>query len=278
MPSEQPAKTVLITGCSSGIGAALAEEFFRRGFIVYATARRLDSVAALAQRGMRTLALDVTDSSSIAAAIIAIGQERGGLDLLINNAGFTTVGPTAELGEDRLRHQLETNVVGAMATLRLALPLLERRRGVIANIGSIVGVAPLPFRGFYGASKAALNALSDALRMELKPFGIRVVSVQPGGIQTSIADKSAGMDLTGSRYEPIAGAIERDRRVSQLNAMPAEEFARRLVDLLLRPRPPAVIRLGTNSRLLPAMKRLLPTAWLDLILGRRFGLSGFKPG
>jgi NAD(P)-dependent dehydrogenase (short-subunit alcohol dehydrogenase family) len=270
------AKSVLITGCSSGIGAALAEEFHRRGLTVYATARRPDGIAALSGRGMRTLALDVTDPASIAAAIAVIGEEQGGLDLLINNAGFTTVGPTAELGEEKLRSQLETNVIGAMATLRLALPLLERRGGTVANVASIVGVAPLPFRGFYGASKAALNALSDALRMELKPFGIKVVSVQPGGIRTAIADKSAGMDLAGSRYAKIAEAIERDRRVSQLDAMPAEEFARQLADRLLRANPPAVIRLGAKSRMLPAMKRWLPTALMDSILSRRFGLADLK--
>jgi len=271
------AKTVLITGCSSGIGAALAQEFHHRGFIVYATARRPGALAGLVQRGIRTLALDVTDPGSITNVIITIGQEQGGLDLLINNAGFTTVGPTIELGEERLRDQLETNVIGAMATLRLAMPLLERRRGCVANIGSIVGVAPLPFRGFYGASKAALNALSDALRVELKPFGIRVVSVQPGGVRTSITDKSAGMDLAGSRYEKIAAAIERDRHVSQLDAMPAEDFARQLADRLLRRNPPAVIRLGAKSKSLPAMKRWLPTALLDWILARRFGLAGLKP-
>ena len=270
------AKTVLITGCSSGIGAALAQEFHHRGFVVYATARQPGSLAGLVQRGIRTLALDVTDPGSITNVIITIGQEQGGLDLLINNAGFTTVGPTIELGEDKLRHQLETNVIGAMATLRLALPLQERRRGRVANIGSITGVAPLPFRGFYSASKAALNALSDSLRMELKPLGITVISVQPGGIRTSITDKSEGMDLAGSRYEPIAEAIERDRHVSQLKAMPAEEFARKLADRLTRRNPPAVVRLGTNSFLLPALKRLLPETWLDALLSRRFGLSGLK--
>jgi NAD(P)-dependent dehydrogenase (short-subunit alcohol dehydrogenase family) len=268
--------TVLITGCSSGIGAALAQEFNRRGFVVYATARRPSMLAGLVQRGIRTLALDVTDTGSITNAIITIGQEQGGLDLLINNAGFTTVGPTIELGEERLRDQLETNVIGPMAVTRLALPLLERRRGRVANIGSITGVAPLPFRGFYSASKAALNALSDALRMELKPLGIKVISVQPGGVRSSITDKSAGMDLAGSRYESIAEAIERDRHVSQVNAMPAEEFARKLADQLTRRNPPAVVRLGASSFLLPALKRLLPESWLDAFLSRRFGLSGFK--
>lgn len=269
-------KTVLITGCSSGIGAALAQEFHHRGFIVYATARRPGALAGLVQRGIRTLALDVTDPGSITNVIITIGQEQGGLDLLINNAGFTTVGPTIELGEERLREQLETNVVGALTTLRLALPLLERRGGRVANIGSITGVAPLPFRGFYSASKAALHALSDALRVELAPLGIKVISVQPGGIRTSITEKSAGMDLAGSRYEAIAEAIERDRHVSQVNAMPAEEFACKLADKLLRRNPPAVVRLGEKSFVLPAMKRWLPAALLDFILARRFGLAGLK--
>lgn len=269
-------KVILITGCSSGIGAALAEEFHHRGHIVYASARRLDSLTSLTAKGLRALSLDVTDPASIAAAVAVIEAEQGGLDLLINNAGFSTIGPVIDIGSENLRRQFETNVISPIAMVRAALSLLERRRGCVVNVGSIVGLVGVPFRGAYGASKAALHILSDALRMELRPFGIRVVTVQPGGVQSSIADKATAIDLGTSRYAPIAAAIDRDRHISQLDAMPAPVFARLLAQSVLRPHPPAIVRLGTKSTLLPALKRFLPLAWLDHILSSRFGLDGLK--
>ncbi len=272
-PLRKNRKVVLITGCSSGIGAALAEEFHRLGHVVYATARKADDLAPLAEKGMRTLVLDITEPAGIDAAIVTIGAEQNGLDILINNAGFSVMGPMIEVGSDDLRRQFETNVIGPMAMVRAALPLLERRKGCVANVGSIIGLATLPFRGAYSASKAALHALSDALRMELKPFGIRVISVQPGGVRSRIADNATTALAPVSRYASILDALERDRFISQQGAMPTEIFARCLAERLLQPRTPAVIRIGSNSTLLPTLKRILPLSWLDRMLAHKFGLD-----
>ena len=181
---------VLITGCSSGIGAALAREFHARGAVVYATARRTESLAALAQAGLRTLALDVNDDTSIAAALDVVRQEQGCLHLLVNNAGFSQVGAVLDLEREHLRRQFETNVIAPMAVTRAALPLLLAARErpatgmphpTVANVGSIVGLFTTPFAGAYCSSKAALHALTDALRMEAAPLGVQVVTIQPGG-------------------------------------------------------------------------------------------------
>src|SRR5664279_5558581 len=159
-------KIIFITGCSSGIGAALAQEFKRRGHLVYATARRAESLAALTGAGMAALTLDVNDDASIAAALAVVQREHGRIDLLINNAGYGQFGAVLDLGRDDLRRQFETNVIAPVALVRAALPLLRASGNArIANIGSIVGIASTPFAGAYCASKAALHSLSDAMRM-----------------------------------------------------------------------------------------------------------------
>ena len=185
-------KTILITGCSSGIGAALAREFGKRGHRVYATARRVESLAALEVEGIRGLALDVNDDSSIARALDTVSREAGHLDLLVNNAGFSQVGAVVDLTREDLRRQYETNVIAPMAVTGQAVPLLraavaKNGGAVVANVGSIVGLFTTPFAAAYCSSKAAVHSLTDALRMELAPFGIHVVSIQPGGVRSSFA-------------------------------------------------------------------------------------------
>jgi short-subunit dehydrogenase len=171
-----------------------------------------------------------------------------------------------------LIRQFETNVVAPVEVLRATLATFPEFSGVVVNIGSISGVVTTPFSGAYCASKAALHALSDALRMELRPFGIRVVTVQPGGIRSRFAD-SAVLELPeGSRFAAYAEGMKRRRRASQDGAMDAGMFAARLVDALVRPDIPDVFRLGANAWLLPALKRWLPRRWLDRILCRKFGL------
>ena len=156
-------KIVLITGCSSGIGAALALEFHRRGHTVLATARRPAALAPLAEKGIRTLAIDVNDDASIAAAAAVIESEGGQIDVLINNAGFSQVGAVIDLSRDDLRRQYETNVIAPVAVTRAFLPLLRAaatRNGtaVVANVGSIVGLFATPFAGAYCSSKAAIHS------------------------------------------------------------------------------------------------------------------------
>jgi NAD(P)-dependent dehydrogenase (short-subunit alcohol dehydrogenase family) len=279
---------ILITGCSSGIGAAMAREFHQRGHTVYATARRLQSLASLQQAGLRTLALDVNDDASIAAALAVVHSEQGRLDMLVNNAGFSQVGAVLDLTRDDLRCQYETNVIAPIAVTRAGLPLLRaaanggsgRTSGpVIANIGSIVGLFTTPFAGAYCSSKAALHALSDALRMEVAPFGIQVVTVQPGGVQSSFgAHAEAAIKLPAdSLYRGVEKGIHARAQAGQVGATPAAVFVIPVVDALLQASPPVRVRGGKGSTLFPLLKLLLPTRRFDAILSRKFGLSDWKP-
>ena len=276
-------KTILITGCSSGIGAAFAREFGKRGHRVYATARRAESLAALEVEGVRGLALDVNDDSSIARALDVVSRAAGHLDLLVNNAGFSQVGAVVDLTREDLRRQYETNVIAPMAVTGQAVPLLraavaQNGSAVVANVGSIVGLFTTPFAAAYCSSKAAVHSLTDALRMELAPFGIHVVSIQPGGVRSSFGEHAeAAVRLPeNSLYKPVEAGIRARAQAGQQGAMPADVFVVPVVDALLRSSPPRVIRGGTNSVRLPLLKRLLPAAMFDAKLSKLFGLDALR--
>jgi NAD(P)-dependent dehydrogenase (short-subunit alcohol dehydrogenase family) len=276
-------RTVLITGCSSGIGAALARALHRRGHDVYATARRPDSLAPLAALGMRTLALDVNDEQSIAGVLATLDRERGQLDLLVNNAGFSQVGAVIDLTRDDLRRQYETNVIAPARVTAAAIPLLRKAvaaagQATVANVGSIVGLFTTPFAGAYCSSKAAVHSITDALRMELAPFGIHVVSIQPGGIRSSFGEHAeAAIRLPEqSLYRPVERGVRARAQAGQQDATPAEDFASAITDPLLRNPPPRVIRAGKNSRRLPLLARLLPGATFDRKMMRIFGLDQLR--
>jgi NAD(P)-dependent dehydrogenase (short-subunit alcohol dehydrogenase family) len=276
-------KTVLITGCSSGIGAALAHEFRSRGHLVYATARRVETLASLERDGATTLPLDVNDDASIAAALEVVDRQAGRLDLLINNAGFSQVGAVIDLTRDDLRRQYETNVISPAVMTGHALPLLraavaQHGRARVANVGSIVGVITTPFAAAYCSSKAALHSITDGLRMELSPLGISVVSIQPGGVRSSFGDHaSAAIRLPrGSLYEPVERSVRYRAQAGQQDATDPVVFARPVVSALLRDRAPRVIRGGRNSVRLLWLKRLLPAAMLDAKMMRLFGLDTLR--
>ena len=177
---------VLISGCSSGIGAATAETLVRAGHTVYATARRTETLADLEALGCHALALDVTSEDSMIAAVKAVEADQGKVGTLINNAGYGEYGPIEEADLDRVRTMFETNVFGLARLTQLVLPAMRRSRsGRIVNIGSMGGRITFPVGGFYHASKYAVEAISDALRVEVKPFGIDVILVEPGLIRTN---------------------------------------------------------------------------------------------
>jgi NAD(P)-dependent dehydrogenase (short-subunit alcohol dehydrogenase family) len=276
-------KTIFITGCSSGIGAALAREFGKRGHRVYATARRVEALAALEAEGIRGLALDVNADSSIAIALDTVLREAGHLDLLVNNAGFSQVGAVVDLTRDDLRRQYETNVIAPMAVTGQAMALLraavaKNGSAVVANVGSIVGLFTTPFAAAYCSSKAAVHSLTDALRMELAPFGIQVVSIQPGGVRSSFGEHAeAAVRLPeNSLYKPVEGGIRARAQAGQQDALPANVFVVPVVDALLRGAPPRVIRGGTNSVRALLLKRLLPAAMFDAKLAKLFGLDALR--
>lgn len=275
--ASDTAPTVLITGCSSGIGLALAKAFREVGCRVVATARRPEAIDMEPSDGLLTLALDVTDPLSIHNAVSRAHDWSGALDIAVNNAGFALIGPVAELDLDDLRTQVETNLVGPVALIEAVIPnMIDHGRGVIVNVGSVSGLTTTPFAGAYCASKAALHAMSDALRVEVAHFGIDVVLVQPGAVASRFAAASAvGLDRyrsPDSRYRDFADAIVRRARLSQDRPSDADEFARYVVARVLRAGPPPVIRAGRGSRLLPAVGRL-PRPVRERILRSKFGLG-----
>jgi short-subunit dehydrogenase len=266
---------VLITGCSTGIGRALAEEFLDRGYRVLATARNQADLETLTGDMVKTARLDVSEGPSIAAAVEMMIGWAGQIDIVVNNAGFGLIAPIAEVGLEDLRLQFETNVIGLVAVSQAVVPhMVTRGTGKIVNIGSVSGLTTTPFGGAYSASKAAVHMLSDALRMELAPFGVKVVTVQPGAVVSAFGERAkrgTGRYRTNSLYSGFADGIEARAVISQVRAMPARGFARRVVDAVTRPNPPAVVRAGPLSTLLPFLARL-PVRWRDRILSRKFGL------
>ncbi len=274
--TQKRQRVAFITGCSSGIGRALAVEFLARGDKVAATARSLDSIADLRGDGCLTAALDVTDGESIDLAVAEAIDWAGRIDILVNNAGYALVGPMAEIAIGDLRRQLETNVVGAVAATQSVVPhMAAEGGGCIVNIGSVSSLLATPFGGAYSASKAALHLLSDALRPELAPFGIHVLVVQAGGVATNFPEAAGnGLDRyrdPKSLYHDRVGDMEERAGMSRNLAMPARDFARRVADAATGKNPPAVLKIGGGARIVPAMA-MLPKKVLSRVLGRKFGL------
>lgn len=268
-------RIVLITGCSTGIGRALAQAFIDNGDIVIATARRRESLDGL---DCDHKTLDVNNPDSIKTLVAAVQQIYGKVDILLNNAGVATMGPIATMPLDTLRQQLETNTVAPIAMLQACLPLLQESDSpMLVNIGSVSGIMTTPFAGAYCASKSALHSLSDALRMELSPLGIRVVTVQPGGVTSALGDNaSAEVDrwLTKDNlYWPLRDDIIGRAKAQQDGATPADEFAQEVVIKLTDDAPEPVIRAGAKSTLLPLLQQWVPTKRLDALLGKKFGLN-----
>jgi len=281
-------QTILITGASSGIGRDAALALARAGHHVIAAARRLDALEALAAEATRfsgpaaitPLRLDLDDAASIDAAVAEIDRLTNGrgLDALVNNAGFATAGALAELSDRALRAQFETNVFGLMALTRAVLPaMLARGEGRIVNVSSVSGRVPAPVLGAYHASKYALEALSDALRMELAPFGIRVVIVEPGTIRTEFAaramSEATGARSLASRYAAVyARASSIEQRFDRV-AGGTGPVVRAIERALAARRPRARYVAPRSFMFVIALVRLLPTCWLDALMQRTFGLT-----
>ncbi len=265
--------TVLITGCSSGIGRALADAFRDAGHQVWATARQAEDVARLTAAGFVARQLDVNDPHALAL----LAQELDALDILINNAGYGAMGPLLDGGVDALQRQFQTNVFALVGVTRALFPQLRRAKGLVVNIGSVSGVLVTPFAGAYCASKAAVKALSDALRLELAPLGIRVMEVQPGAIASqfaSHAQQQAQQVLAPkSPWWPLREHIQARARASLDRPTPAAVFAQGVLKATQRSPVPARVRLGNGSTALPLMACLVPQRLLDKVLRKRFGLS-----
>ena len=266
----------LVTGCSSGIGRALARELAGRGQRCFASARRAESVRELEAEGLEAVRLDVDDPGGVRAAVAAVLERAGRIDLLVNNAGQSLFGPLAELPLERLDAVYRTDLRGPLAVAQAVVPAMAKQGwGRIANVGSMVGVVPTPWTGAYCATKAALHTLSEVLRMEVAPLGIEVIVVQPGAVRSEVA-VNAPVDLErysapDSLYRAAVDAIRRRSQASQRNPTEAGDFARALADALTRARAPRVVRLGRGSGLIPLLS-LLPGALRDRLFARVFGL------
>lgn len=268
-------KSVLITGCSSGIGLCLAEGLRRRGYRVIATARKAADVATLRDRGLQALRLDLSDSASIRQAVDDALTQGGAIDALINNGAYGQPGAVEDLSREVLRAQFETNLFGAVELANLVLPGMRARgAGRIIQISSILGLAALPYRGAYNASKFALEGITDTLRLELAGSGIHVSLVEPGPIRSRFranalemfkrhidAEHSAHRD----RYRGVLHRLEKAGPASSFTR-PPEAVLRRVIHALEHPRPKARYYVTVPTYLFAAFRRLLPARQLDRIL------------
>lgn len=266
-------KTVLITGCSSGFGFAAAKRFAAAGWSVLATLRgpadRPEAAALAAIPGVTVLPLDVTDPAQRAAAAAAVAD---GLDCLINNAGYGLYGPLEALDDHQIRRQIATNLEAPILLTRDLLPALRRSRGRVINISSVLGFIGTPFMAIYTASKHGLSGFSEALRLELAPHGVQVCAVEPGRHDTGF---NARLDHPAPAADsPYRGKYDRAiaRRAALGGVAPqrAAAIGGRAADRLLRlaesRRMPARLRLGTDSKLVFWVKRLLPAALFDRLM------------
>jgi NADP-dependent 3-hydroxy acid dehydrogenase YdfG len=267
-------KIALVTGASSGIGRALAIELQQRGYRVYATARKADDINALTAAGFQALQLDVNDQHAIDQVVQTISQHHNKLDLLINNAGFGAMGPVLDCSPTQLQLQFQTNVFSLVHVTRSLLPLLLESRGTVVNIGSVSAEFVTPYAGVYCASKAAVHAINTALRLELAPFGVKVVLVQPGAIASEFgatASQQAEQHLSEhSIWWPLREGIRRRARASQNKPTPTQLFAKQVVRKLLQPTTPRLISAGYGSFALPFLTRWFPVPLLDWLLRRQF--------
>ena len=217
-------RVAVVTGASSGIGEATALRLLTAGYTVYGAARRVERMQDLAAAGMRVLGMDVTDDHSMTSGVGRILDEVGRIDVLVNNAGFGSYGAVEDVPIDAARHQFEVNVFGLARLTQLVLPTMRRQRaGRIVNISSIGGKIYTPLGGWYHATKFAVEGLSDSLRLELKPFGIQVVVVEPGGIRTEWSGIAAdnllktsgqgGYAKQATKVARILGSIDQDPRL-----------------------------------------------------------------
>jgi NAD(P)-dependent dehydrogenase (short-subunit alcohol dehydrogenase family) len=280
-------KVVLITGCSSGIGQAAARRLNRAGHVVYASARRPETLADLAAEGCRTLPLDVTDEDSMVAAVRQVEQEQGRLDVLVNNAGYGLYGPVEQLDPAELRRQFETNVFGLVRLCQLVLPgMRARRSGRIVNVSSMGGRTTLPGGGAYHGSKYAVEAISDVLRLEVRRFGIDVVLIEPGVVRTPWSEQAlqhqaaAGQSGAGPDDDPYAAykdAVSQsfDRAYTGPLArlsISAETVAKVIGRACETSRPKPRYLISPMARSLVAAKRLLPDRAYDRLLRQQYHL------
>ena len=266
---KQHGKVILVTGASSGIGFDAAQTLARQGHRVYAAARRVERMEPLKDDGVTVLRMDVTDSLSMAEGVKAVMDAEGRMDVLVNNAGYGYFGAIENVSMEEARRQVEVNVFGLAELCHLVLPVMRQQRsGRIINISSIAGKMVMPFGGWYHVSKFSVEALSDALRMEMKPFGVDVVKIEPGGIKTDwgkIAAQHLAESSKGTVYETVAlQESELLRKAYTGNYLSSPKVVTRAISRAVNSRrPQAHYRIGSGSFITVFLHTLLPTRWWD---------------
>ena len=269
-------KTALVTGASSGIGAATALKLRALGYEVYGAARRLDRLDELAAHEVRAVSLDVTDDASMAAAVKQVVEETGRIDVLVNNAGYGSYGALEDVPIDEGRRQFEVNVFGAARMMQLVLPHMRTQgSGTVVNVSSMGGRIYTPFGGWYHGTKFALEAISDCLRIESRPFGINVVIVEPGSIDTEWSGIAAEQLEAASGEGPYAAQaramvklLNENRRKS-----PPSVIADVIAKAVTARRPRTRYVAGYGARPLITARRLLPDRVFDHLIVRASGLG-----
>ena len=281
----EPSRAVLVTGCSSGIGAATAARLATAGWTVYATARRPETLAALEAKGCRTLALDVVDEDSRRAAVEAVVDAEGAVGVLVNNAGYSQSGAVESVPDERVRAQFDTNVFAPLALCRLVLPgMREQGWGKIVNVSSMGGRFTFPGGGVYHASKHSLEALSDALRFEVRGFGVDVIVIEPGLIRTgfgsTVTRELGGATAVEGPYAEFNQAVgEATVRVYERGLLarlggPPEAVAEVVEKALAASRPRARYTVTASARVLLGLRALLPDSGWDRMLAGSFPRPG----
>ncbi|HWY24102.1 MAG TPA: SDR family oxidoreductase [Nevskia sp.] len=266
---------VLITGASSGIGRCCAEYLHRRGFRVYGTSRRAPE-SSEAAASYRMIALDVTTDESVQAAVALILEREGRIDVVMNNAGDGIAGAVEDTSVEEAKRQFETNFFGALRVCRAVLPSMRARgAGLIVNVSSLGGLLGLPFQGLYSASKFALEGMTEALRMELRPFGVRAVLIEPGDFRTGFTaqrrpvEAAAGSVYAGHFGKALA-TMERDE------AAGADPLAvARLLERLIATRAPRVrYKVGGFAQTFTiGLRKVLPQKLVEYLMMKLYGLS-----
>ncbi len=266
---KRPQPVALVTGASTGMGKDFALRLLKEGYVVYAGARRVEHMKDIAAAGGHVLSLDVTDASSIKAAVDRILADTGRIDVLINNAGYGQFGALEDVPMDAARRQLETNLIGPAYLIQLCLPHMRAQHyGRIFNISSIGGKLATPLGGWYHASKFALEGYSDSLRNEVARFGIDVVVIEPGAVASEWSRIAADEAERFSGKGPYADAVARFRKqaVQLGQAAPPKTITDLIVKALRARRPQTRYHGGSRAGQLLFLRRILPDRMFDAML------------
>lgn len=271
---------VLITGASSGIGKATAHLFAEHGHITYATARRREAFSELQALACHPLYIDLTDEASMLAAVQEIEAKHGAVDVLVNNAGYSQAGPLEELPLSAIRQQFETNVFGSLRLSQLVLPGMRNKGGGrVITVSSLAGMVTMMGTGAYTMSKHAIECFSDVLRYEVKPFGVKVITIQPGGVSTNFTSVEEALFSQGDQNSPYATFRKNVFKTLHQGAsenpliLKPEQVAQVILKAATVPCPRKRYQVGMLAKMLPHVRDLLPEIMWDRLVARIYSMD-----